>query len=113
MSYQDGSGNDFQFEGAQGGVSYTYSPVTPERSSSGTYSGGKPVEGKLVAEHVVGLWKQLRELEAATEAHTGERAMGTGAFRIVTPAGERSFILERGELLAAFDEFLLQMKLGN
>lgn len=110
VSYHDGSGNAFQFERAEESASYTYSPVTPERSSTGMYSGGNPAAGPLGEEQVAELWKRLLELEAATAAHTEERGKGTGAFRIVTPVGERSFIVERGDLLKAFDEFLAALK---
>jgi hypothetical protein len=112
VSYHDGSGNAFHFEQTQASVSYTYTPVTPERSSTGMYSGGEPRAGTLVEEQVAGLWKRLLQLDAETAAHTEERGKGTGAFLLVTPAGERSFIVERGESLAAFDQFLLELKSG-
>lgn len=112
VSYADGSGNAFEFEQTSTGkrASYTYSPITPERSSSGMYSGGEPAEGSLDAEQVAGLWRRLLQLEAETSLHTEERVKGTGAFRIVTRGGERSFIVSRGELLLAFDAFLAELK---
>lgn len=110
VTYHDGSGNDFQFDGARGGTSYAYSPVTPEQSSSGTYSGGAPASGTLADEQVVALWKHVLELEAATAEHTKERGMGTGAFVIVTPTSARTFLVKRGDLLRAFDEFTAPLK---
>lgn len=114
VSYHDGSGNGFQFErtSTAESVSYEYSPVTREQSSSGMYSGGEPAQGTLDGEQVARLWKQLLQLQAETTLHIEERGKGTGAFRIVTPAGERSFIVSRGELLRAFDELLAELKKG-
>jgi hypothetical protein len=112
VSYHDGSGNAFQLEqkSKSESASYAYSPVTPERSSSGMYSGGEPAPGALDGEAVARLWKRVRELEAATALHTEERGKGTGAFHLVTPAGERSFIVSMGSELRQFDELLAELK---
>src|SRR5262245_39969007 len=44
VTYHDGAGNGFQFwQDAEGGeVRFDYSPVRPEQSSTGFYSGGEP-----------------------------------------------------------------------
>jgi hypothetical protein len=112
VSYHDGSGNAFQFEPTSTGDSarFSYSPVTPEQSSSGMYSGGEPASGTLDAERVRGLWKRLHQLEAETTLHAEERGKGTGSFRIVTSRRERSFIVLRGDLLRELDEFLAGLK---
>jgi hypothetical protein len=108
VSYADGAGNDFRFEqsSAKDDARYTYSPVTPERSSSGRYSGGTPAAGALDREQVAELWRRVRGLEAQTALHTDSRDKGTGSFRLVTPARERAFIVQMGAELASFDEFV-------
>jgi hypothetical protein len=112
VSYHDGSGNAFSFEqsSADADPSYRYSPVTPERSSTGMYSGGEPTAGALDREQTVGLWQRLRQLETQTSIHTDSRDKGTGSFVLVTRAGERSFIVQRGDELIAFDEFLAPLR---
>ena len=112
VRYHDGSGNTFQFEPTETGerARFSYSPVTPERSSSGLYSGGDPASGTLDVERVRGLWKRLLQLEAETALHVEERGKGTGLFRIVTSVRERSFIVVRGDLLRELDEFLADLK---
>ena len=112
VSYHDGSGNGFHFEqsSAGGDTRYNYSPVTPERSSTGIYSGGEPAAGTLDRERTAELWGRVRQLEMQTSLHTDSRDKGTGSFALVTRAGKRSFILQRGDELIAFDEFLAPLR---
>ncbi len=108
VSYADGSGNGFRFwqDTADGAARFEYSPVTPALSSSGTYSGGDPQTGDLDAAQALELWQRFETLEADTAQHTTKRTMGSGTFRVTTPAGERSFMLDRGEALSDFDTFV-------
>ncbi|MEM7355704.1 MAG: hypothetical protein AAF657_33120, partial [Acidobacteriota bacterium] len=97
--YSDHSGNAYRFwQGDRSGsAQFEYDPVTPEQSSSGTYSGGEPEKGALDPAQVEALWSWLRDLEGATASHTSKRRMGTGSFRILeSGSAERRFILRDG-----------------
>jgi hypothetical protein len=104
--YADGSANQYVIEGSADGASFVYDPVTPEQSSTGTYSGGDPRSGPLDRVRVAELWRQVRAFEADTEQHAPDRNKGTGAFSIRDANGKRSFIVERTPALLAFDTYL-------
>jgi hypothetical protein len=108
VSYHDGSGNGFRFQRELAGerARFEYTPVTPAQSSSGTYSGGAPNSGDLDSEQVHELWRRVLELESETALHAAQRQMLTGAFRVQTPAGERTFLVTRSAPLEAFDAFV-------
>ena len=108
LTYHDGSGNGFRFwqEAVPDTVHFTYTPVTPAASSSGTYSGGSPHDGMLTEEQVADLWQNVRQLEADSTLHADSRMMGTGTFRLETAAGSQQFIVKRGDALRAFNEIV-------
>ncbi len=110
IQYADGAANVYRFEqGSAGGeVSFEYVPVTPEMSSTGSYSGGAPHQARLAAgdARVAELWRRVETIEADTASHTDARAKGTGAFRIATPSGTREFIVEQGAVLAEIHRFM-------
>lgn len=82
----DGSGNVFHCEHAVGDAPrYEYRPVTPEQSSTGTYSGGEPRAGTLDADEVDALWRLVEAAAAATAGHTDARAKGTVALAASGP----------------------------
>lgn len=106
IEYADGSANAYQVTADGDVVTFEYRPVTPERSSTGMYSGGPPREGRLDGAQAAELWRMVRELEAATELHAVDRMKGTGAFHVTDHAGPRAFIILRGPALLAFDELV-------
>lgn len=99
LDYGDGSGNGLRFwQEAGKAARFSYEPMTPERSSSGTYSGGSPNSGDLDAGQVQALWQALRRMQAATKTHAATRMKGTGSFAFTTPTGKGAFIVERDHL---------------
>lgn len=102
ITYSDGSANGYVFTADGDGATFAYSPVRPEHSSTGMYSGGEPRSGRLDAALAKTLFDQIRALEANTTLHVEDRAKGTGQFRV----DERSFIIARGPELLAFDAFV-------
>lgn len=99
VDYSDGSGNRFRFwQASSGEAQYTYEPVTKQRSSSGTYSGGKPASGTLDPKQVRALWRQLRHMEGDASQHSATRKMGSGSFAFQSPDGKGKFIMERDGL---------------
>lgn len=106
LIYRDGSANAYRFTADGDGARFVYDPVTPERSSSGTYSGGDPRAGRLDAAQLATLWQHVRALETNTALHVTDRGKGTGLFLIAAASGERSFIIVRGAELLAFDTFV-------
>ncbi|MFQ5568026.1 MAG: hypothetical protein ACE5G0_00040 [Rhodothermales bacterium] len=112
VTYHDGSGNGFRFwqETEGGAARFDYLPITPEISSSGSYSGGEPKKGILNAEHVEELWRWVRRLEAETSLHINARVKGSGAFYLTTSTGEKDFIITNSSLLRQFNAFLLPLR---
>lgn len=104
--YSDHSGNVYRFwkDGGDVDARFAYDPVTPERSSSGTYSGGDPYEGIMDPAQVEALLQRIRDLEDDTGSHATSRMKGTSSFRIREGgAAERRFIIRAGRACAAFD----------
>jgi hypothetical protein len=106
ISYGDGAGNRYTFRADGDGALFEYDPVTPERSSTGRYSGGPPRSGRLDASQLAALREQVRRLEANTTIQGLDRNKGTGAFHLQEGSAERRFIVDRGAELAAFDSFV-------
>ncbi len=111
VSYWDQSGNGYRFwQTPDGEARFVYDPVTPERSSSGTYSGGSPHQGVLAPDQIEALFGRLCELEADTSGHNSRREMGTGMFRVREGGAERRFIVRNGKRRKAFDSFVSRFR---
>lgn len=97
LTYADGSGNVYAFAADGAGVHFTYEPMTPAHSSTGTYSGGEPVDEHLAADdpRVATLWQYARALEADTAQHAAERNKGDGAFTVTEDDRRRRFLVVR------------------
>jgi hypothetical protein len=110
LTYADGAANVYSWSQDQAGspVYFVYDPVTPETSSTGSYSGGSPREEQLSAgdSRLSELWSKARALQLDTAAHSPSRDKGTGAFSLVTPEGEERFIVQQGESLASLSSLL-------
>lgn len=106
--YHDGNGNGFRFWKSRGEARarYEYSPVRPETSSSGVYSGGTAKSGVLADASAEVLWRWVRRLEADGAQRADSRMMGTGAFRMEHADGRtRKLLIRDGPLLREFNEF--------
>lgn len=112
IAYSDGSGNSTQIWSDGTTVSWTYDPVTPLQSSSGTYSGGEPDTGAAPVDAAGPLWVALRTVEAAPGTHTATRTKGTSAFTVTTPAGQRELLVVYGGA-AAFEAALAELRAAN
>ncbi len=110
IHYADGSANAYHLShpGAEADVLFEYVPVTPERSSTGRYSGGPPRQEALPADdpRLAELWRLIALLQADTSLHTSERAKGTGALSVTTGTGKRDLIIQRGPALTELDQLL-------
>jgi len=107
LAYTDGSNNSTRLWMEGEAIAWSYHPVQPKESSSGTYSGGAPGKGQATADAATTVWTKLRHLEATEgTAPDGTRRMGTGWFTVTTPAGERAFVVERSEALKDFEAAL-------
>ena len=108
VTYHDGSGNGFRFwqETKDDCAHFEYSPITPETSSTGRYSGGDPKKGRMDGRHAGELWRRIGSLESDTSLRRDSRIKGSGAFSLKTATGTRQFIVNDGRLLREFNEFL-------
>lgn len=114
IAYSDGAANQYTFSQASpgGDVAFDYAPVTPETSSTGSYSGGEPHKAQLRSDdaRVAELWQRVERAEKDTASHAESRDKGTGAFTIATPAGRRSFIVEMGPAHDELHGFMAQFR---
>jgi hypothetical protein len=106
MTYRDGNANTYRFHAAGDGARFEYDPITPERSSTGMYSGGDPRSGLLGADQLASLWEHVTALASNPAIQVADRGKGTGLFVIKATNRERSFIIVRGAELQAFDAFV-------
>jgi hypothetical protein len=106
VTYHDGSGNGFLFwqEVKGGEARFEYTPVKPESSSSGIYSGGSPKQGAMDPKQVKTLWNGLRNLEKDQSLQTTTRSMGTGAFTLKEGITSRECIISNSPALKKFNE---------
>lgn len=102
LAYADGAANAYVITP----TSFTYTPVTPEQSSTGMYSGGPPRAGSLTIAQAAQILAAAQALAADRGNHVEDRGKGTGAFALTTAAGAQEFIVERGPALLAFDALL-------
>ncbi|MBA2539927.1 MAG: hypothetical protein H0V17_09860 [Deltaproteobacteria bacterium] len=72
-AYIDGNNNTYEI-----GDRLEYVPITPERSSSGSYSGGEPKSAALGAEQRARLISLLDQIAADTENLLDDRPKGSG-----------------------------------
>jgi len=112
VDYADGSGNHSRFSQAseKAPIQYEYSPIRPENSSSGVYSGGAPKQGSIDDSQSKELWAQVTKLAADEKIHIPDRIMGSGAIKIATPAGKQDFIVRDGADLQKFNQFVVKVR---
>ena len=116
LTYADGSGNRTRLEQAVAGASiaWTYEPVTPAQSSSGTYSGGAARQGRLDEDQAATLWAQAVGLTEGLAPAEGGRALGTGGLTVASPlGGPVRWVLARSASLDAFEAALLALPTGS
>ncbi len=116
VAYHDGSGNGFRFwkDTEDERPRFEYTPVRPENSSTGIYSGGEPKSGRLDDRHARELWRWVRRFESDASLQTDSRMKGTGAFKLTESAGAtREFIIKSSALLSKFDKFLEPFRGGT
>jgi len=114
VRYADGSGNVTRLWMAPGDLrmSWSYAPVTPMMSSSGTYSGGSPGEGQASEAQATALWGLLRTIEADPSLHSARREKGTGALSVTTPAGRGEVLVRRSAALTELDALVVEIRGG-
>jgi hypothetical protein len=102
----DGSGNVWRLSRDASALpaTFAYEPMTPERSSSGVYSGGEPASGRLTAAGEGLLWQQVRRVQGDTAHHITARRMGTVAVEVRVGAADPQTTLSASS--AAVDELL-------
>ena len=105
--YYDGSGNGYIIK--QG--NFTYEPVTPERSSSGTYSGGKAVSRAISEKEVATLEALFNKAVTSANEHQDDRAMMTGLVVIENGEDTLRVVLKPGSLAKKeLEDFFVELR---
>jgi hypothetical protein len=106
--YADGNGNTYLLTSS----SLEYAPVTPERSSSGNYSGGAPKKVHLERDAYVRLTALMEKAIANTDAHQVNREMMTGLIIAPGPSESRRIVLKKNSTEKKEIEDALREQLG-
>jgi len=106
FTYSDGSGNSYIITS----TSIKYKPVTPDLSSSGTYSGGKPEEKEISEEQYKNIANIIIEAISDNSILIKNRLMGSGQIKIQDADNSSIFILKHGsELKLQIENCLLKL----
>lgn len=89
--YSDGNSNQYTLRGS----TLTYTPVKPEESSSGTYSGGEPRTVALSRSQARALESLFEQAISHIDAHQPNRVKGTGVIIITRGGEERRCVLKK------------------
>lgn len=112
LRFADGSGNTSEFSRTRPDLTFRlcYYPMTPERSSSGLYSGGEARSAELSRAESAQLEAWAARVEDAVELQIDDRPKGSGVFTVRRAGGEIRITLRRSELLSAFDSFVGRLR---
>ena len=102
IKYYDGSNNLYRIYPDK----IDYYPMTPERSSSGTYSGGEPWEQEISEERYQQIWQMIQEVVQMKTVHLQNRTMGSGMLHIPEEEMTRRIIFSRGKFMRKFENAL-------
>jgi hypothetical protein len=98
ISFADGSGNNYNFTPNR----FVYDPVSPEESSSGVYSGGKPVDKSIDLITFQRIVVKAYALVEKTNLHIDNRVMGSGALTIGFAKSTKTAIIKDCDELSTF-----------
>ncbi len=98
ISFADGNGNNYNFSPNR----FIYDPVTPEESSSGVYSGGKPVDKSIDLITFQRIVIKAYALVEKTNLHIDSRIMGSGALTISFAKSTKTAIIKDCDELSNF-----------
>lgn len=113
ISWSDGSGNSTRIWQAAPGstISWSYDPVTPLESSSGTYSGGEPAAGELDEGAAVALWARALAMAEHTELHAEARTKGSLQLELAsTERGRQVIVLRPTPVVQGFAETITALR---
>jgi len=104
IRYADFNNNQYTLSGAK----LTYNPIQPINSSSGTYSGGEPMESQLTEDQLTEIYQAASILADKESLHLEKRRMLTAVLSFKPATAETSirYILARSEEVQAFETLL-------
>ncbi|KAA3616752.1 MAG: hypothetical protein DWP94_14715 [Flavobacterium sp.] len=106
IQYSDQSNNHYTITR----TSLVYSPVTPEESSSGIYSGGDPVEVQLTRDEFEKVLSLADKIMKASEGKEMKREMLTSVLVISEENETQKAILKRSDARSTLEELLQKLK---
>jgi len=92
--------------------SFKYDPVTPERSSTGTYSGGVPIDREITDDEFVALSVLFDKAVAAKDQHQEEREKMTGLVFVTHNGSDTARVILKSSSLAKreLENYLVTLK---
>jgi len=106
-TYVDGSGNKYKLQNSK----LTYIPLTPENSSSGTYSGGDPFVLELEKIDLIRLVDVFERALWSESDHSNKRRMGSGTlFKTVGEDWKRIYLSYGSTSINEIDAILKSIK---
>ncbi len=109
-TFVDGAGNKYRLDNGL----LTYSPMTPEMSSSGSYSGGEPFSAELEKMDLVKIVGSFELAFWSDKDQTDQRTMGSGTlFKKVGDNSKRVYLKMRSESMKGINDLLNDIKERN
>lgn len=94
LRYQDQNNNVYLIQEDK----LTYSPIKPEQSSSGQYSGGKPASKQLNETEITQIFALVKQIVKKTNLHVSQRRMMTAILACQLEQDWQRFTLSPSEL---------------
>lgn len=105
LRYQDQNNNVYLVRDRQ----LDYTPIRPEESSSGTFSGGKASHQELSEAEATQIFDLVKQIVAKSSVHTPQRRMMTAILACQLDTEWQRFTLLRSPMRTEFEELLRSM----
>lgn len=104
LRYQDQNNNVYLIKDGQ----LDYTPIKPNQSSSGVYSGGKAVQKKLSEDEITKIFALVKKIVKKPSVHTPQRRMMTAIMACQLDKDWQRFTLLRSDLRTQLETLLLE-----
>lgn len=106
-TFVDGSGNKYKLHNFK----LSYEPISPEMSSSGTYSGGEPFSVELEKMYLLKFIDVMERALWAESDHTENKSMGSGTIiKAIGPEVMRMHLKYNSDSMKIINEVINEIK---